>query len=174
MTLRLTSPRSCASAIMELRLVRIFRTIAGDRASPSAAPGAGCPIKQRILEVTNQRDAQMRKLHPPKIGHDVQLDMLPILGERRSVRDCGSRMRSTERCAASATVMLRDSGVCVPRLTSIRNAGMIGVRLPLRPEGLDVPLAVLIDVIDEPSLSLGASLSQVRLQLTLCVPLPLA
>jgi len=38
------------------------------------------------------------------------------------------------------------------------DAGMIGVGVLLPLEGFDVALAVLIDVIDEPSLSLGASL----------------
>jgi hypothetical protein len=153
-TFRLTSPRSCASAIMEPRLVRIFRTIAGERAAPSAAPGAGLPLSSASSKSRTSGTFSCESFTRPRNGRMCRWMCCRYWVSVVRSRPWLSQVVS-QSCAASATVMLRPSWVCVPRLIDF-DAGLICVSLPLPLKGLDVPLAVLVDVIDYPCLPLDA------------------
>src|SRR6476619_176436 len=82
-TLRLTSPRSCASAISAPRLLRIFR----DRDAPSAAPGAGAPepslsSKSRIKVVLNCESFDVLPVH----GERCALEAVVLAGGQPELR----------------------------------------------------------------------------------------
>ena len=55
--------------------------------------------------------------------------------------------------AALATVTLLLSAVWVPARTAVADDGVMGVGIALAGEGLEVAIAVLVDVVDDPRLA---------------------
>ena len=142
--LRETSPRSCASARMLPRLTVTRFTIAGERPSSAACP-----------EVADGRHAQLGQQRAADERLDVEVEMLAVLVERGALQP-GELAALDPFLAGRGTVTVALSATWVPSRTSHAGGGREGVGFLLPREGLEPPLALLIDVVDDPRLLLDA------------------
>ena len=150
-TFRATSPRSCASASNDPRLTKILRVIAADRGCSSSdeAPGAGDPLRSWSSN-SRTRGALRSESLRAKVGVDVEPQVGPVLVDGRALEPvllaCGDPFLSGI-AHPRALACGRVNTVADFRQDRGRELG----RVLLPGEGLDVALACLVDVIEDPS-----------------------
>jgi hypothetical protein len=106
-------------------------------------------VAQLVLELTHHRRGQLGKFHPSEIRRNVQIQVLPILidgGALKFALLCGCKPQPTGRRDSDALTVSRMDAMPDLNLRGRRE----GISLLLLIESLEMALAVLVGVVDDP------------------------
>jgi hypothetical protein len=120
-----------------------------ERADCLAHHGWRAILVQPILESAHHWHGQVRELHRPDQGRNVQVEMVPVIHQRRAFQIGRFRAPDPLLAGLSDRDALAPGGVRA-RLHVHGDGGVIGVGVALVGERLEMAAAVLIDVVDDP------------------------
>jgi hypothetical protein len=106
---------------------------------------------QAIDEIADRRHRELRQPHRTKEGLDMQVDVLPIGVER-----CAFEVVGAARYQPKLRGLYDGDALGISGMGAAANLdagfGVIGIGVPLAGKGLDMPIACLIDIVDDPGL----------------------